>query len=318
MIVIVEGIDRVGKTTLCEKLAREGFIILKDGIDSFEVFKENIATNSLAKIDTTFRFASQLNAQGKDVVIDRLHLTELVYGSIDRKGSICSPEIWQLELDYKSKDVVLVLVNPTNQAEANERAGQDLTKHAELFRTLYGASELIKIESDFNKLDETVDTLLTWRRARLHTGFEYEYDFYLASPFFRPDQVEREEKIKAILRKLGFKVFSPKEFCFLEGDSESSKRNYVFDSNCQAIERSAAVFAITDTKDIGTIWEAGYAFGRGTKVVYFAETLGNNPFNLMLAQSGVAVYQDSSDLNFVDLVNVVYGDKTNEYGGVIE
>ena len=30
MIVIVEGIDRVGKTTLCEKLKKYGFIDFKD------------------------------------------------------------------------------------------------------------------------------------------------------------------------------------------------------------------------------------------------------------------------------------------------
>ena len=50
--------------------------------------------------------------------------------------------------------------------------------------------------------------------------------------------------------------------------------------------------AITDEKDIGTIWEAGYAYGIGKEVVYYAETLGNNPFNIMLSESGVGIFKD--------------------------
>ena len=32
--------------------------------------------------------------------------------------------------------------------------------------------------------------------------------------------------------------------------------------------------------------------GRGIPVVYYAETLGDNPFNLMLSESGIGIYKD--------------------------
>lgn len=45
-----------------------------------------------------------------------------------------------------------------------------------------------------------------------------------------------------------------------------------------------------------TIFEAGEAHALGVPIVYFAETLGNNKFNLMLAQSGIAVVQSREAL----------------------
>ena len=54
--------------------------------------------------------------------------------------------------------------------------------------------------------------------------------------------------------------------------------------------------AITDEKDIGTIWEAGYAYGIGKEIVYYAETLGNNPFNVMLGKSGIGIFTNHNDL----------------------
>ena len=53
--------------------------------------------------------------------------------------------------------------------------------------------------------------------------------------------------------------------------------------------------AITDEKDIGTIWEAGYAYGIGKEIVYYAETLGDNPFNVMLGKSGIGIFTKYND-----------------------
>ena len=92
MIVIVEGIDRVGKTTLCEKLKERGFILLKDGgLELFTEDKKEVQANaSLAKIDSTLRFIEQMDKQGFNVVVDRLHLTEIVYGIKDHRSRVDS------------------------------------------------------------------------------------------------------------------------------------------------------------------------------------------------------------------------------------
>jgi thymidylate kinase len=84
MIVIVEGIDRVGKTTLCDKLKDKGFIIFKD-IWFLHKFIKDKATFSVGKLDATLSFLQVLYEQDLNVVCDRLHLTEYVYGTLERE-----------------------------------------------------------------------------------------------------------------------------------------------------------------------------------------------------------------------------------------
>lgn len=135
---------------------------------------------------------------------------------------------------------------------------------------------------------------------------EYE-KIYFASPWFTPEQEEREERLKAKLRSLGFEVHSPKETAVCGAISDPRTRQKIFDGNVDAIKEADIVFAVTDGKDMGTIWEAGYAYGYNErqkavgyepiKIVYYCETLGNGLFNLMLAQSGDIIITKFGDLD---------------------
>ena len=69
---------------------------------------------------------------------------------------------------------------------------------------------------------------------------------YFASPFFNSEQVEREERLKAKLRDLGFEVFSPKEEYFCKPDEGDEVRQMVFNGNCKAIQECDILFAVTD------------------------------------------------------------------------
>lgn len=129
---------------------------------------------------------------------------------------------------------------------------------------------------------------------------------YFASPWFTPEQEEREERLKAKLRELGFNVWSPKEQAICGAISDKETRNRIFSGNTDAIDEADIVFAVTDGKDMGTIWEAGYAYGMNKYnfigacpiiIVYYCETLGNGQFNLMLAQSGDIVITKFEDLD---------------------
>ena len=140
------------------------------------------------------------------------------------------------------------------------------------------------------------------------------YDFYFASPFFNEDQVEREEALKQILRDKGYKVFSPKENIHLPHDATLEDQEKCFRDNLDGIDASYAVFAVTDEKDMGTIWEAGYAFGQDKPVIYFCETLPiGSYFNLMLARSGISVFMSRQELIECDDVLAA-----REYKGYIE
>lgn len=143
---------------------------------------------------------------------------------------------------------------------------------------------------------------------------------YFASPFFNEEQIEREERLKSKLRELGFEVFSPKEASHLKKDSTLNDQEETFEMNLKNIDNCDILFGVTDGKDMGTIWECGYANGlnriRNNKIiiVYYCETLGNNQFNLMLARSANVVITNYKEMdNFIELLK-----EGNEYEGLIE
>ena len=128
---------------------------------------------------------------------------------------------------------------------------------------------------------------------------------YFASPFFNESQIEREERCKTKLRSLGFDVFSPKEAFVVKPDQDEETRRNVFEMNLKNIKSCDMIFVVTDGKDVGTIWEAGCAYGLNQekishkiKIVYYCETLPvGMPFNLMLAQSADVVITKFEDLD---------------------
>ena len=61
-----------------------------------------------------------------------------------------------------------------------------------------------------------------------------------------------------------------------------------FSGNLHHIETADFLIVNTRDKDIGTIWEAGYAYANEVPIVYFCAGLPEGAkFNLMLARSGI-------------------------------
>ena len=75
--------------------------------------------------------------------------------------------------------------------------------------------------------------------------------------------------------------------------------------NLSNIKSCDIIFVVTNGKDIGTIFEAGCAYGLNQekvshkiKIVYYCENLPDGmPFNLMLAQSADVVITKFEDLD---------------------
>lgn len=110
---------------------------------------------------------------------------------------------------------------------------------------------------------------------------------YIAAPFFNPKQLEIVEQVKGVLDAAEISYFSPKdENLFKQGDNPK----LILNENCYAIRNANVIVVITDDKDVGTIWEAGYAYAHGKDIIYL--WLGYKPdmkFNIMLAASGDSV-----------------------------
>ena len=166
---------------------------------------------------------------------------------------------------------------------------------------------------------------------------------YFASPWFTEAQAERERRLISKLRELGFNVFSPRENSNITGSfADQEVQKSTFEGNIVNIDDCDILFAVTDGKrglctepdklnqpmqaiDSGTMVEVGYAYharrasGNKPILVYYAETLGNASFNLMLAQSGDIIITEYSDLdNLSYYIEKVKNGSKIEYRGRIE
>ena len=111
---------------------------------------------------------------------------------------------------------------------------------------------------------------------------------YYGGGWFNFQQEEEHTRIGNFLEQLpGFDVFNPRT---AGGDVKVNKEadymTQVFLNNCKEINEADIVVAITDYKDMGTLWESGYAYCLKKPIIYYCETLGDKPFNLMLAKTG--------------------------------
>ena len=114
--------------------------------------------------------------------------------------------------------------------------------------------------------------------------------FYIAAPFFNPAQIQKVEAVKEMLQSNGLDYFSPKDDCLFQNDAGVDSQA-IFRTNCDEIEKCDGVIAITDGRDVGTMWESGFAYGIKKENIVYA-WLDHDPkanFNIMLAHSGDAV-----------------------------
>lgn len=309
LIVVVEGLERTGKTTLCKEFEKRGFVYFKD----FNRINYHDVTALEGRLDTTLTFLQNLSENSVNVVVDRLHLSEYSYSNTLRKLGGVSKNIDYIDNAISKLNSVLIYCEDNNFEEYKKRmlikyTPEQVEKLSDKFEYYFNKSE-IKNKFEYNFVQYDVSKYVNYIFEQIKY---YEYDFYLASPFFKDSQIQREEAVKNLLRNEGYTVYSPRENGVLTPDATDEVRTKIFKENCEAIQKSHRILAITDEKDIGTIWEAGYAYGIGKEVVYYAETLGDNPFNVMLGKSGIGIFTKYSDL--MDAASANIFNNKNEKG----
>lgn len=289
MIVILEGLERTGKSTLAKIFEEKGFVNFKDHNHLRDFSVENIAE----RLDSTLSTLIALDRKGINIVLDRFHISEYVYSTIKRENDTSLFEhIWYIDEVLSHLNTKLIYLT----REVDEQYLKDYPEPVfELSIRMLQKEFEYRVDKSYIE-DKDVYDLSQWENeediVNEIISSSKKYDFYLASPFFNEDQIEREERIKNLLRTYGYKVYSPREHGVVGNLSDSVAVQETFNSNIEAINDSKKVLAITDRKDMGTIWEAGYAYGKRIPIVYYAETLGDNPFNIMLSESGIGIYTD--------------------------
>lgn len=160
MIIIVEGIDRVGKTTLCKRLKEEiGIAVLKDFTMNGKLKKKIVNEKMLTTLNVLDAFLDQ------DIVIDRFHLSEAVYGKLDRGYK--NKFVRDIDERLSQMKACLILVRPENEEwlrKAEEEHGSDLEKHAKMFEKWYEKSAIrIKLSTTFSEMDRVVELIKIMR-----------------------------------------------------------------------------------------------------------------------------------------------------------
>jgi nucleoside 2-deoxyribosyltransferase len=122
---------------------------------------------------------------------------------------------------------------------------------------------------------------------------------YLAGGWFTPEQ----EKVLTIIenvfkKKLRLQVYSPRREMLLTSGEKFTKevRQHVFKENLKQIDASDLIIASTEGKDMGTIFECGYAFANHKRIFYIYLDKNTKGFNLMLSESGKGVITNELQL----------------------
>ena len=322
-IVIIEGATQTRKSTLSRLFEQQGYIYLKDlnragqtvlnaHMTAKEWYQqqENVYDRKaiINRLDALTGLLIELDKHNINVVVDRFHISEKVYS---QKRNGYSSYIEGIDTILSLLDTSLVILYDKEKLDNDDEETKLFIRAAEKSKI----SKKYICDSVTVSLDNSNIVNLIEKCKRKVTK-QFRYDFYLASPFFNETQIERMEYILKTLRKNGYCVFAPYESGVLAPDATDEDRNKIFNSNIKAIENSESILCITDGKDIGTIWEAGYGKALDKKIVYFCETLGSNPFNVMLAKSANSVYtsRDVFDV-FAQQHNLISG---KEYSGDVQ
>jgi thymidylate kinase len=155
MVIIVEGIDRVGKTTLCNKLKSipsakiiKGipYITPTDNVDKHRLYSE-VLVNVAALLQ---------NELSDLIILDRFHLSHYVYGKLDRN---LQDDCWKLVDTMLPDDTILVFVQPTNILLSSAEHGADLQPYYDEFIYCLHSTKLKVIYTNYNKLDTTINII---------------------------------------------------------------------------------------------------------------------------------------------------------------
>lgn len=145
---------------------------------------------------------------------------------------------------------------------------------------------------------------------------------YLAAGWFNPVQAEELEQLESIFdaREDWIALSSPRRIFVCPPNAPKDVQDATFSGNLEHIEKADFLLVNTRDKDIGTIWEAGYAYAHNRPIVYFCAGLPKGAkFNLMLARSGVKVCTSFGDLeDYLDRCNSAGEILVEPYSDAIE
>jgi nucleoside 2-deoxyribosyltransferase len=139
---------------------------------------------------------------------------------------------------------------------------------------------------------------------------------YTAYGWFSEDMIKAANEIDEVINELGLREvsFMPRHDTKGFFSSEGADWDGVFNANVHHIKNANLMIASTVDKDMGTIWECGYAAANNIPIIYYNPFMDSRKnFNLMLAKSGLGVCISKQELKDF-LSNII----KYQYNGEIE
>lgn len=149
MLLIIEGSNRVGKTTLIRaiKKRRPDAIVLS--CRTHNLFKKNsdIKKSNYAIAVAVYNMARSILEANPDalVILDRFHLSEMVYGEFDRKYN-CTKEMSEIDDKLSRLNSKLIYLN-SDYAHLSESTADEELRFRQLqliFSVVYQYSKMQK------------------------------------------------------------------------------------------------------------------------------------------------------------------------------
>ena len=160
MIIIVEGISRVGKTTLCNKLKNKfGFPIYKHNnkIVDYSKMKDDVEKEKMMCMIDVYKTIPS------NIIFDRFHFSNAVYGILlrnyDKNRALNNIKEIEEYLNAAGK-VILIKVSPTDLKESSKQYKKDLAPFESLMEELYDHSVLKKYECNYITQENLINTLI--------------------------------------------------------------------------------------------------------------------------------------------------------------
>lgn len=156
MIIIIEGIDRVGKTTLANRLSEKFKIPIykQERIGGNDKTSQDISLQNYIRAKSLVEFWNW-NGFNQHIIMDRFHWTESVYSIVERDDIEQTRRMRNVEGDMlKQKDKYFIIhVMPVDIKWCNKQHGSNLNKHQNEFDKLYDESRLNKKKCTFYSFD---------------------------------------------------------------------------------------------------------------------------------------------------------------------
>lgn len=159
MIIIVEGIDRVGKTTLVNKLQKRLNLSIykhKNTVIDYDQM------DNINETDKLLQLVDVCNCCNSSIIFDRFHLSETIYGILNRNYIVHKAiNNFHLVDDALANNAILILVQPTSIERSSLEHGSNLYYHNMMFNAFFDRSKIqYKFCCNYINMDKIIEEIV--------------------------------------------------------------------------------------------------------------------------------------------------------------